>query len=320
MRALVSGGRPVTDSLAARQLYARHLYVLALALADTGAILTDLKKTNPAATSDDVTRMIAQWAVNVVAYRDHNGIMIPFPYDPNPFSGNGWNPDNTPSAHGLGMQAARVVDHGDLGLPRPADAGPQQRSASTTKKPGAMLTGARSTRVSTTDTDPQEARIPASIRSSARKVPCSSSSTTPGRCWSRGRPISVPVRPRRPTGRWRGRIDQDDAAAVNGTIIARLEVGDRRSVDPIALSTTAASQRRRTARPRQSRSWQTGRRSNGPPISSPSTGMTYPTPGDGQVSYCPSAATPSRVVVPPSGYAVVGSGDPNQQQSDVYRL
>ena len=37
-----------------------------------------------------MTRLIAQWAVNVVAYRDHNGIMIPFPYDPNPFSGNGW--------------------------------------------------------------------------------------------------------------------------------------------------------------------------------------------------------------------------------------
>ncbi len=40
--------------------------------------------------------MLAQWAVNVVAYRDHNGVMIPFPYDTNPFSGNGWNPDNTP--------------------------------------------------------------------------------------------------------------------------------------------------------------------------------------------------------------------------------
>ena len=49
--------------------------------------LEGLEKTNPAATSDDVARLIAQWAVNVVAYRDHNSIMIPFPYDPNPFSG-----------------------------------------------------------------------------------------------------------------------------------------------------------------------------------------------------------------------------------------
>ena len=41
-----SNGR-VNDSLAARQLYARHLYVLAMALADTAALLADLQKTNP---------------------------------------------------------------------------------------------------------------------------------------------------------------------------------------------------------------------------------------------------------------------------------
>ncbi len=88
-------GTAVNNSLAARQLYARHLYVLALALSDTGAILQDLQKSTTASvTSDDVTRLLAQWAVNVVAYRDHNGIMIPFPYDPNPFSGNGWGSSN----------------------------------------------------------------------------------------------------------------------------------------------------------------------------------------------------------------------------------
>jgi hypothetical protein len=91
--------QPVNDSLAARQLYARHLFVLALALSDTGAILNDLKNSYPvgtALTADDAVRTIAQWAINVVAYRDHNGIMIPFPYDPNPFASGGWNPDNKP--------------------------------------------------------------------------------------------------------------------------------------------------------------------------------------------------------------------------------
>ncbi len=39
----------VTDSLAARQLYARHLYVLMLALADTNAIVKDLQKSTPSA-------------------------------------------------------------------------------------------------------------------------------------------------------------------------------------------------------------------------------------------------------------------------------
>ena len=90
----------VNDSLTARQLFARHLYVLTLALADSAALAADYQRANPTATpavvADSVSRTIAQWAINVVAYRDHNGVMIPFPYDPNPFSGNGWNPDNTP--------------------------------------------------------------------------------------------------------------------------------------------------------------------------------------------------------------------------------
>ena len=52
--------------------------------------------------TEGVARFLAQWAVNVVAYRDHNSIMIPFPYDPNPFTPNTtnnqyWNPPGTPS-------------------------------------------------------------------------------------------------------------------------------------------------------------------------------------------------------------------------------
>ncbi len=46
-RAAKVNGTSVSDSLAARQLYARHLYVLALALADTQALLADLQKTIP---------------------------------------------------------------------------------------------------------------------------------------------------------------------------------------------------------------------------------------------------------------------------------
>ena len=100
-------GTAVNDSLAARQLYARHLYVLMMALADTDALLADLQKSNPAATADDATRMIAQWAVNVVAYRDHNGIMIPFPYDPNPFTINGWSPRQHPACTRSGAASGR---------------------------------------------------------------------------------------------------------------------------------------------------------------------------------------------------------------------
>ena len=42
--------------------------------------------------------MLAQWAVNVVAYRDHNSIMIPFPYDPNPLAATAGTP-TTPPLH-----------------------------------------------------------------------------------------------------------------------------------------------------------------------------------------------------------------------------
>ncbi len=80
-----------TNSLAARQLYAKHLYVLMTLTADTDAIKARLG-------SDEArARLIAQWAVNCVAFRDHNAIMIPFNYVVDPDT-SGWNPDGT-AAH-----------------------------------------------------------------------------------------------------------------------------------------------------------------------------------------------------------------------------
>jgi hypothetical protein len=67
-----------------------------MALSDSAAIAKDLGNEGQLITQgkpwEDVARVLAQWAINVVAYRDNNNVMIPFPYDPNPFSGNGWNP------------------------------------------------------------------------------------------------------------------------------------------------------------------------------------------------------------------------------------
>ena len=60
--------------------------------------LSEDESDRDSAVDADVSRMIAQWAVNVVAYRDHNGIMIPFPYDPNPVQRQRLEPrPNTPS-------------------------------------------------------------------------------------------------------------------------------------------------------------------------------------------------------------------------------
>lgn len=66
------------DGLLARQLLARHLYVMTLTLCDI----------NSTAVDPNLSRMIAQWAINVVDFRDADSIMTPFEYDRDPF--NGW--------------------------------------------------------------------------------------------------------------------------------------------------------------------------------------------------------------------------------------
>ena len=63
------------DQSQARQLYARHLYCMMLLLM------------NHDGTDQDVARQVAQWAVNIVDFRDRDSIMTGFEYDVNPFDG-----------------------------------------------------------------------------------------------------------------------------------------------------------------------------------------------------------------------------------------
>ena len=91
--------------LLARQLYARHLYMLMMLLLDEGyiqpvtpgtgddALTADTNQPpGPANQKRELTiRRIAQWAVNVVDFRDADATMTPFEYDINPF--NGWDVD-----------------------------------------------------------------------------------------------------------------------------------------------------------------------------------------------------------------------------------
>jgi hypothetical protein len=88
------GGVTAADSLLDRQLMARHLFVLAMLLKDSGMqIPIDGKgPTQPAETA----RAIAQWAINVVDFRDADAIMTPFEYPNNPFTTFGWNVDSDP--------------------------------------------------------------------------------------------------------------------------------------------------------------------------------------------------------------------------------
>ncbi len=81
-----ASGTLASDSLQSRQLYAKHLYMLMM-------LSADLPGLDSRTGSRDLTaRLIAQWAVNVVAYRDHNSIMIAFNYVVDPIT-NGWAPD-----------------------------------------------------------------------------------------------------------------------------------------------------------------------------------------------------------------------------------
>ena len=90
-----------------RQLPARHLYVLMMALSreldpasplGTASAEMDFPSINgtggsfvpPGTAANYKARRLAQWAVNVVDYRDPDSIITRFVFDPNPF--DGWSP------------------------------------------------------------------------------------------------------------------------------------------------------------------------------------------------------------------------------------
>jgi len=71
-----------------RQMLARHLYVLAMTLVDP------LPMAATAPVRQARARRLAQWAINIVDFRDPDNIMTAFEYDWTPF--NGWQPDGDP--------------------------------------------------------------------------------------------------------------------------------------------------------------------------------------------------------------------------------
>lgn len=81
-----------------RHLLARHLYVTALTLA------AEPDYTGGSPTDKELARRLAQWAVNVVDFRDPDNINTPFEYDVQPFDGwdvNGWAGDKKPGQDGM---------------------------------------------------------------------------------------------------------------------------------------------------------------------------------------------------------------------------
>lgn len=81
---------PDPDAYLARYHFARHLYVLAMTLRESSVNIDfDGDTTNDSAL--ETARGLAQWAINVVDFRDADSIMTPFEFDTNPF--NGWDVD-----------------------------------------------------------------------------------------------------------------------------------------------------------------------------------------------------------------------------------
>lgn len=117
----------------ARYRYAKHLYILLMLLQDRDYLL-------PTAQDDAslliperrelTTRRLAQFAINVVDYRDSDSIMTPFEYDAHPFTderGNDYNPwdvDGELRPSGIPLETengATTVDYREAnqwGLPR----------------------------------------------------------------------------------------------------------------------------------------------------------------------------------------------------------
>lgn len=114
-----------------RQTFARNLYCLGLLLLDWNA----MTQRYPTTSSDPVApyRALAQWAVNVVDFRDRDSAMTRFDFDTNPFTSNGWNPkmDGTQTVFGcerpellitetLAMHDRRTQDTAQEADPPPA--------------------------------------------------------------------------------------------------------------------------------------------------------------------------------------------------------
>ncbi len=81
------------SAVSGRALLARHLYVLMMAA--TNGVDFPVSDPSVVNAANYKARRLAQWAVNVVDYRDPDSIMTRFQFDPTPFDAGGWSPTET---------------------------------------------------------------------------------------------------------------------------------------------------------------------------------------------------------------------------------
>lgn len=102
--ALVPLSDPTMADTRARQLLARHLYVTMMLLLDDRMIGASIFTQPPLSSltpQEQAAYVVAQWAINVVDFRDRDSIMTPFEFDLHPFVANDtsnplatWNVDD----------------------------------------------------------------------------------------------------------------------------------------------------------------------------------------------------------------------------------
>lgn len=104
-----------------RQAMAKHLYLLMLTLFDNApanATIADLQAGTPRAAELLKFRIaVAQWAVNVVDFRDPDSICTPFEFDLDPF--DGWDADGDLGTKLLDATGTHVIEGRVWGLERP---------------------------------------------------------------------------------------------------------------------------------------------------------------------------------------------------------
>lgn len=97
------------DRALARQLYARHLYCLAMVLIPpTFDPPVPHESLSQIQRRQLTVRRLAQWAINCVDFRDFDSIMTAFEYDMNP--ANGWQVDGNPATDGSATNPERIWD------------------------------------------------------------------------------------------------------------------------------------------------------------------------------------------------------------------
>ncbi|MBP86559.1 MAG: hypothetical protein CMJ64_07580 [Planctomycetaceae bacterium] len=124
------------DAYLTRQLYARHLYVLALSSLRRGQQIDF--NADGASSRAETTHGLAQWAVNVVDFRDPDSIMTHFEYDTNPY--NGWQVDGVLTTDENVTLAMNMIDDDGDGTPDDPDEATQRGFVWGCERPELLIT------------------------------------------------------------------------------------------------------------------------------------------------------------------------------------